>query len=195
MPYSQNDEEGVILKYFDGKPTGRLLDVGAYDGKTFSNSAALIDKGWEGVLVEPASGPFQALLDRYSENPRLSLLNAALAGVWGMTPFWSSRDAVSTTVPGHAEKWASRAAYAQCIIPTVPVKAFISRFGNGFDFINVDVESANFDLTALLYEANCRPRLWCIEHDGKIEELMLLLAPFGYKPIHQTGENLLLALP
>src|SRR5262245_12533077 len=43
--YSQNDEEGIIAGYFGGR-TGTLLDIGAYDGVSFSNSRRLIESGW-----------------------------------------------------------------------------------------------------------------------------------------------------
>lgn len=50
--YSQNDEEAIIMRYFANR-TGRLLDIGAADGMTNSNSLALIERGWRAVLVEP----------------------------------------------------------------------------------------------------------------------------------------------
>ena len=43
--YSQNNEEQVILDYF-GNKIGNLLDIGANDGITLSNSRKLIELGW-----------------------------------------------------------------------------------------------------------------------------------------------------
>ena len=39
--YSQNQEEEVIVSYF-GNKIGNLIDIGAYDGITFSNSRKLL---------------------------------------------------------------------------------------------------------------------------------------------------------
>ena len=55
--YSQAAEQPHILKAFEGRPPGRLLDIGAWNPFTFSHSRALIEMGWFGVLVEPSPGP------------------------------------------------------------------------------------------------------------------------------------------
>ena len=57
--YSQNGEQKIILEYFQDKYKGKVLDIGANDGITLSNSRALIEKGWDGVLIEPAPSAAQ----------------------------------------------------------------------------------------------------------------------------------------
>ena len=51
-------ETGIVLDFLDAHPDLRfsrvVVDLGAYDCKTFSNSYNLIlDYGWSGLLVEP----------------------------------------------------------------------------------------------------------------------------------------------
>lgn len=52
--YSQNGEEAVILETLAalGIEKGHLVDLGAGDGITMSNSRALLDKGWTGDLYD-----------------------------------------------------------------------------------------------------------------------------------------------
>jgi hypothetical protein len=50
--YSQNKEDSIITDYFKGR-TGTLLDIGAYDCVSFSNSRWLIELGLAGALIEP----------------------------------------------------------------------------------------------------------------------------------------------
>lgn len=52
--YSQNGEEAEILHVFDvlGINTGHIVDLGAGDGYTMSNSRALLDRGWTGDLYD-----------------------------------------------------------------------------------------------------------------------------------------------
>jgi hypothetical protein len=50
VSYSQNKEEEVILNYFNGH-VGTFVDLGANDGITFSNTRALAERGWKGVLI------------------------------------------------------------------------------------------------------------------------------------------------
>ena len=52
--YSQSGEEVVIQEIFDvlGIEKGHLVDLGAGDGFTMSNSRALIERGWTGDLYD-----------------------------------------------------------------------------------------------------------------------------------------------
>jgi hypothetical protein len=52
--YSQNGEEQVILDIFDtlGITKGHLVDLGAGDGVSMSNTRALLERGWTGDLYD-----------------------------------------------------------------------------------------------------------------------------------------------
>ena len=52
--YSQNGEQEHILHYLDtiGLKTGHLVDLGAGDGYTMSNTRALLERGWTGDLYD-----------------------------------------------------------------------------------------------------------------------------------------------
>ena len=52
--YSQNGEEQHILHYLDtiGIAKGHLVDLGAGDGYTMSNTRALLERGWTGDLYD-----------------------------------------------------------------------------------------------------------------------------------------------
>lgn len=52
--YSQSGEQEHILHVFDvlGIKKGHLVDLGASDGVTMSNSRALLEKGWTGDLYD-----------------------------------------------------------------------------------------------------------------------------------------------
>ena len=52
--YSQNGEQAHILHVFDvlGIEKGHLVDLGAGNGYTMSNTRALLDKGWTGDLYD-----------------------------------------------------------------------------------------------------------------------------------------------
>jgi len=52
--HSQNGEQAHILHYLDtiGLKTGHLVDLGAGDGYTMSNTRALLERGWTGDLYD-----------------------------------------------------------------------------------------------------------------------------------------------
>ena len=52
--WSQNGEQAHILHILDtiGLKTGHLVDLGAGDGRTMSNTRALLERGWTGDLYD-----------------------------------------------------------------------------------------------------------------------------------------------
>ena len=108
MPYSQNNEETVILKLLEkaGYGQGRFLDIGAYDGKTFSNTLKLAELGWSGVCVEPSPSAFTGLLKTYQTNPKIILVQAAISvdGDW-LDFYDSGGDAISSSNLNHIALW------------------------------------------------------------------------------------------
>src|SRR5690554_1870971 len=103
--YSQNDEQEHILNFFVDRPR-RFLDIGAYDGKAFSNTFALAERGWGGVCVEPSPGPFVGLMNHHAGRRDITLVNCALATQPGWITFHDSGgDAISTLDPAHRAKW------------------------------------------------------------------------------------------
>jgi FkbM family methyltransferase len=89
MSYSQNSEEDVILDYF-GNFKGHLLDIGANDGITLSNSREMIVRGWGGVLVEPSPTAFKKLKYLYLDHSKIDLLNVAIGATNGPAMFYES---------------------------------------------------------------------------------------------------------
>lgn len=53
---SQNGQDRAIRDYFNGVKLGRYIEVGSYDGETFSNTW-LLDwcLNWEGLLIDPST--------------------------------------------------------------------------------------------------------------------------------------------
>lgn len=62
--YSQSGEQAVILEAVGPGPhrDARFIDIGCWDPITFSNTRALYELGWTGVMIEPSPGPFIELL-------------------------------------------------------------------------------------------------------------------------------------
>ena len=67
--YSQFGEDGIIQKVFDvmGISTKVCVELGAWDGLHFSNSANLWRNGWKGILIEGDKGRFAALVQNVKD--------------------------------------------------------------------------------------------------------------------------------
>lgn len=194
--YSQNREEEIIVQLFGDKSVGHFLDVGAYDGKTFSNTLRLAELGWSGVCVEPSPTVFPGLLKVHADNPKVELVNAAVCATTGFTEFFDSGgDAVSTTQTAHKAKWEKGygSMFKKMIIYGITFGDLFRQFGFNFDFINLDVEGVSADMFMLLpLQQLERTRCLCIEHDGKMTEIQERASQFGFGYVHHNAENIIL---
>lgn len=193
--YSQNNEELFILEHFADKP-GRFLDIGAFDGKTFSNTLALVERGWSGVCIEPSPSVFVSLLKQHGENPRIKLLNAAVTVMGGFFTFYDSGgDAISSTLEAHAKKWAAGygTKFASYDVFTVALDELFNQYGFDFDFINLDIEGCSFAMFQHLPIARlAKTTCLCVEHDGNINAAIQKGSEWGFRMLTSNGENIIL---
>lgn len=201
--YSQNNEEEIILNYLGtASPSSssprRFLDIGAYDGRTFSNTLKLVELGWHGVCVEPSPGPFVRLIAEHKDRPHVQLVHAAITAEEParlVTFHDSGGDAVSTLEPAHVQRWSkSGVAFKPFWTLTLPLASLFAQFGTDYEFLNLDVESVNIDIFRKLpFAAMTGLRLICVEHDRHIDEIRTLAGQFGFHEIGFNAENLILA--
>lgn len=59
------------------KTDGYFVEVGAYDGESFSNTSGLADSGWNGLYIEPIKEIADICAKRHSRN-KVSVANVAI---------------------------------------------------------------------------------------------------------------------
>lgn len=211
--YSQNFEQEHILGACKDIVNGKFLDIGAYHPTIFSNTRALYENGWGGVMVEAGPDQIIALAKEYGNDPRITLFNFAVGQLpeetnphVGMVKLNITADAVSTTHAGQHELWKKDGGYYGAIwVQQVNVPALIQlcsfskvmqapvlgKTPQKFDFINIDVEggSAYIFLQLLQMPADMLPKCFCVEYDHRREELKVAAAKIGYEEIYWCGEN------
>lgn len=194
--YSQRDEEKYVLAYFRKQKTGSLLEIGAYDGISFSNTLALIEKGWVGTLVEPSPVVFPTLKERHGDNPRLDLHNVAVSSSSGVMPFWDSGgDAVSSLFEEETKAWEAQGVkFTEMEVDVITYPMLIERSQwKKFDFINIDVEGDRLGLDILKMIPLTDTKMVCIEAVGAVrQETRDYLKGHGFEFLHQTAENLIM---
>ena len=175
MSYSQNNEQEIILKHLGHLPTGRFLDIGAYDGFNLSNTYALYEGAWDGVLVEASPVVFVKLMETYAETvgnkeSNIILVNSAVVpgGPSPMTFYDSGGDAIGTMDSFSKERW-PRAKWYPILINTMSIHDLLFTVGYDFDFISIDVEGINLELfLSLPLDKLTNLKMICVEHDGKV---------------------------
>ena len=194
---SQYGEHLAILKHFEGR-TGRFLDIGAFDGRTFSNTWPLAQLGWSGVCVEPSPPAFCHLMQAYKGNTDVQLVCAALVpwenGLRLQKLHCNTADAVSADMmssldPAHAAKWSGHP-FRQVWTNGTSWEEIRDSFGANFDFINIDVEGTNLKV---LKDMTMLPEMICYEWDQQLDgdEPRSILWESGYHYFESIGGNLL----
>ncbi len=174
MRESQYGEHVRILEHFAGR-VGKFLDVGAYDGVTFSNTRYLAELGWSGVLVEPSPMAFPHLMAYYKDNPRMELVNAGLTNSAGLRvrKFYANGvgaagDALSSFRLEHREKF-SMHPFEPIWLPVMTWDDLLAALPGPYQFVNIDVEGMNLEvLQGLCLQIAQRwigPEMVCVELD------------------------------
>lgn len=191
--YSQSGEQEHILRALEGI-TGRYLDIGAWNAKTFSNTRALYELGWSGVMIEPSPEPFLSLLRDYGEDERITLVLAAIGPANGLVKFYATADATSTTDTEHYRKWSKICRfYGSFRVPSITLSDITHQFG-AFEFVNIDAEGLSAMVFHQLMNSGMLPKCICVEHDEKREDLKDAAGKKGYSCVFENGENLVFAL-
>ena len=179
--YSQHGEQQIILDYFEGC-TGLLIDIGANQGITFSNSRALLELGWYGILVEPCVKIFAELEANCKLFSKVMLHNVGIADYNGEADFYESGELiggdhslVSSMKEKETERWTTTSKpehkvveFNKTTIPVIDFATLLKNSGNPqFDFITIDVEGMELEI---LKQIDFRQvSMVCVEYNGKPE--------------------------
>lgn len=174
--YSQNAEDRFILNHF-GNFKGTLLEIGANDGLTLSNSRLLIERGWQAHLIEPGS-TYWKLCNLYATISGVSLYNYAIGGEFNKeATFYESAahviggsdvGLVSSLDFDETERW--RKSGVQFTETKVAVKTFREFYNEAgqppLDFISVDAEGHDWDILQQIDLTAVGCKALCIEWNG-----------------------------
>lgn len=159
--YSQNGEDKKVEEFFAGY-VGCLLDIGANDGMTLSNSYRLIQDGWEATLVEPSIPAFDELKRLHAFNERAFPYNVAIDTFSGIADFYESGEhlgkgdtsLLSTLNKEETKRWGDHQKFEYTTTEVIDFNRLllISPFTR-FDFITIDAEGNDLKI---LYQMNLR---------------------------------------
>lgn len=194
--YSQKDEEKYILKYFKNH-VGRFLDIGAYDGVTFSNTRALFELGWGGVCVEPAPTILPKLQKLYEGEDRIVILPVAVREYGGVECeeifYESPNEAYSSFDKNHVVFWIGKGVeFKEIKVKVFNYDTLFDQVGTDFSFISIDVEGVSLRaLLTLPFKMLPNLRCVCIEHDNKFTDCIQHFLIHGFNEFVCAGDNLI----
>lgn len=195
--YSQFGEQQPILEWAARVGCRWFLDLGAYDGETFSNTAALADGGCPGLMVEAAPDQAAKCAERHAGNPGVRVACGAFSLAdpgpvvelcWTPGQPFSSRSAT----------WAGRS-ITPLLVPVLPLAWLADQLAAAPRpmFCSIDLEGDSLDALAWILELADPPELLCVETNDDDERRVAVGTAMGcprarYDELHRTDVNQLL---
>jgi FkbM family methyltransferase len=200
--YSQYGEQSHILRALglvgSSLTWGRFLDIGAFHPTELSNTRALYELGWSGVMIEGAPGPLQSLIREYGNDPRITLVSGFLGFPEQLARVHVTDNCVSTTEDDEYEKLKATVAFTGSVyMPVFSLSWIFDAFGSQFDFVNIDTEGTSVELFRQMlchrefWAKRFRPLCICVEHNGRLKEAISMASDTGYYTVHQNSTNII----
>jgi FkbM family methyltransferase len=171
-PSCQIAELAALYSLFLGeRGSGFFVEVGAYDGISFSNTSCLATRGWSGVLVEPIPQFAQACRELYKSNNRIEVVESAVGDKEGEIDI-TIAGSLTTTNGALLEAYKGIEWSKQSVQNTSAIRvhqttldALLERRVDArpIDLVVIDVEGAEAAVLRGFSLATWRPRMLIIE--------------------------------
>lgn len=192
--------EFSCLRSILGKRSGIVVDVGANDGMTCSNSYPFIKRGWKGILIEPHPHVFARLSSLYQGNQDVQLINLACGVESGQLPLFegSGKQTVYATLSTENSEWydATRS-NQQFLVDVRRLEDILQTISlpEQFDLLSIDTEGYDYFVLLGLNLARYKPHVIITEdekppftHSVDKENL---LRKYGYRFLRRFHNNAL----
>lgn len=193
--YSQHGEDLIIDKLINGQEIGFFVEIGCIDGRRFSNTLFLEERGWHGLCVEAHAGYIDALR---KNRPNSIICHCAAGECDEETTFYANaRGSLSTLDKGREKDFERHYApyfsgFEEQDVKKVRVSTLLDENGiNNVDVLSLDIEGYEVEALRGIHFSRHKPTLMIIESDTLWHEASLdsLLFPVGYLKVFRFGGN------
>lgn len=155
------------------KIDGTFVEVGAYDGETFSNTSGLADMGWVGLYIEPIPEYAQNCINRHAKN-KVVVANCAVGTETKILELHVG-GTLTTSLPDQVRiydeiEWAKNHHHGLKIqVKQFPLETLLKKTSvkPGFELLVVDVEGTELDVLKSFDIDYWKPKAMIIEiEDG-----------------------------
>lgn len=173
---SQGEEDRIIAELFPPHAVGTYVDIGAGEPVQCSNTWALYQRGWRGLLIEPLP---EFILQLCRHRPGDQVFPVAASNQTGLIPFY-----IDGTVSSCIRGWSSTAASRPVAVERWAIAEILDlpdfrAIRDACQFCSIDVEGHEQEILTNLPWAVFAPRVFCIEYrkyeaTGVCDDLSLL---------------------
>jgi FkbM family methyltransferase len=203
ISYSQYGEDCILWHFFNKKPQGFFIDVGAFDGIFLSNSYGLERMGWRGICVEPGPRYFGICK---ANRPDCICVNASCVGneevrevLFYQEPLglFSGIEAdIKKVKDAYKVRNIPFAGLQEVRVPAITLNAILEKNlpeGVTIDVLSIDVEGSELDVLHGIDFIRFSPRVVVLEANTTIalNQIAGYMSDFGYHMARQCGVNYL----
>lgn len=201
LSWSQDGEDMILRRMFEGEGSGFYVDVGAHHPFRFSNTCYFHRRGWRGINID--ANP--AAIDEFRRHrPSDINLCVGIAKASGKLVFHRFNEPALDTFDSQLA--AERAALPGCQlvgkreIAVMPLSHILARHlpdGVEIDFLSIDVEGLDLDVLKSNDWRRFRPRILLVEARGADisalpdDPACRFMRGVGYVPVAKTVNTVL----
>ena len=160
----------IYEKYLKPLNSGVFVEIGAYDGESFSNTSCLADIGWRGVYVEPVQEFYNKCKKRHEAN-NVVVLNNSVGSVEEEIQIYVA-GCITTTKLSQLEmyrdvNWLKGRAQREekCLQITLEQVLKTNNIAPNFELLVVDVEGSEVDVFNSFSLTSWKPKMLIVELD------------------------------
>src|SRR6056297_183239 len=197
---SQHGEELYLWQACDWKGKGFYIEVGAYDGRSLSNSYFFEKLGWDGLLIEA----HPELFEKCEQNRTSRSVHAAVGEEDGTSVTFSMVDGVRgidtlsfvNAPESHLQRILCKGGTIRSVeVPAKTLNSLLEGVDREIDWVSIDVEGGELSVLRGFDLDRFQPRCLLIEDNsgGKDRAIAAYLVKFNYYPDILIGCNQLYA--
>lgn len=168
LSYSQEGEDRVLARVFEGRGAGFYVDVGAHHPRRYSNTFTFYQRGWSGINIDATPGSMTAFQKQRPRDTNLEL--AILNDRRRLRYFQFNEPALNTFSEELCARNSQLAGYhlvSTVELRGVPLCEVLSQYlpqdVQHIDFLSVDAEGFDLEVLQSNNWSEFRPRLILVE--------------------------------
>lgn len=173
--------EDIYMEHIGYKEDGYYVEVGGFDGLSWSNTFGLAVKGWSGLILEPQPDYFQTCTENYEPFEKVKVIQTCAGNITGEIKLYTGYSLATTKQQMVKEynkiDWfkgiVNEHTFVISPIDTLNNILLKNAIPNEFDVLVVDVEGAELDVIKGLDLTKWFPKMIIIElhEDNEYESL------------------------
>lgn len=188
IDYSQYGQALLLAQLIVEETPRVVVDIGANDGICGSNSRALLESGWQGLLVEPLPRIFEQLRRNSAAFPKVSVIQAACSDHIGSAEISIGRDGELGQMSSLSRDPDLLANLSNTVVEvetvTLPDLIATHHLPDEFGILLVDTEGWDLTIIRTLINTSIRPRIIVTEDFVNTNEAKYaLLESLGYQNV------------